>query len=100
MVLSQARKACTADCPRSYEALSKSFMLFLDKLREMQVDSGQGRERRGLGIIVQCLPMHMQSPRFNPRTLGRWGHRGSSRKEAEAGLSLVTCDEDPVSETK
>lgn len=82
-MLSQAHKVCTADGPRSCEALSKSFMLFLDKLKEMQVDWGQEGEGRGLGIIVQCLPMHMQSPGFKPP-----GPSGGGVIEAPAGRRL------------
>lgn len=36
----QAHKPRTADCPWSCEALTKSFLLFLDKVIEMRVDWG------------------------------------------------------------
>lgn len=60
--MSQAHEACASDCSQPCEAFSKSFVLSGQSKRNV----GRlrvGREGRGLGIIVQYLPMNMQSPR-------------------------------------
>lgn len=60
--LSRAPRTCTADYAGSCNALSKSFLLFLAKLREIQVDWEQGREGRGLKINSPVLAYAYAKP--------------------------------------